>query len=129
VKQERFLGALGLSSSNLLHLSRRSLTSIERRFSEEFEESLIILVKPAFITLKTFLVLFISLDMIATLHLHSPVSHVEKQTDLLVLFPIFLLTRLGAVLDGLALAATFERGMSLAGEAAALGHNSDDRGR
>jgi hypothetical protein len=61
--------------------------------------------------------------------LHSPVSHVEKPTDLLVLFPIFLLTRLGAVLDGLALAATFEHDiMSLASEAAALGHDSNDRG-
>jgi hypothetical protein len=57
--------------------------------------------------------------------LHGPISHVEKLTDVLVLFPILLLTRLGAVLDGLALAATFDHDMSLAGEAAVLGHDSD----
>jgi hypothetical protein len=63
--------------------------------------------------------------MLVTSKLHGPVSHVEKLADLLVLFPIFLLTRLGAVLNGLALDATFDHGMSLAGEAAVLGHDSD----
>jgi hypothetical protein len=63
--------------------------------------------------------------MLVSLHLHGPTPHVEKLTDVLVLFPIFLLTRLGAVLDGLALAAIFDHGMSLAGEAAALGHDND----
>jgi hypothetical protein len=57
--------------------------------------------------------------------LHGSVSHVEKLADFLVRFPIFLLTRLGAVLDGLALAATFEHGLSLAGEAAGSGHDID----
>jgi hypothetical protein len=57
--------------------------------------------------------------------LHGPVTSVEKRTDLFVLFPIFLLTRPGAVLDGLALAATFEHGLSLAGEAAGSGHDID----
>jgi hypothetical protein len=63
--------------------------------------------------------------MLVALNLHGPVSHVEKLADLLVLFPIFLLTRLGAVLNGLALDATFDDGMSLAGKAAVLGHDSD----
>jgi hypothetical protein len=38
---------LALSFSNLLHLSRRGLTSFERRFLEESEESLHVLVKSA----------------------------------------------------------------------------------
>jgi hypothetical protein len=62
--------------------------------------------------------------MVFSSHLRGPVTHVEKLTAFLVLFPIFLLTRLGAVLDGSALAATFENGMSLPGKAA-LGHDSD----
>ena len=62
--------------------------------------------------------------MNVTSNLHSPVSHVEKLADLLVLFPVLLLTRLRAVLDGSALDATFDHGMSLAGEAAALGHDN-----
>jgi hypothetical protein len=65
--------------------------------------------------------------MFFNLHLHGPVSHVEKLADLLVLFPISRLTQLGAVLNGLALDATFDHSMSLAGKAAALGHDSDRR--
>jgi hypothetical protein len=72
----------------------------------------------------------VSILMLMNPHLHGSVSHVEKLTDFLVLFPILLLRRLlGAVLDhGLALAATFKHSMSLAGEAAGLGHDSDAMG-
>ena len=59
--------------------------------------------------------------MFVSLHLHGPVSRIEKLADLLVLFPILLLTRLGAVLDGLALDATFEHSTNVTGEAV-LGH-------
>jgi hypothetical protein len=115
-----------LSSGNLLHLERRSPTSLARRFSEEFEESLPVLVTTAFCTLKLLLHIFKIIFMVFNLHLHGPVSHIEKLADFLVLFfPISLLTRLGAVLNGLALDATFEHGMSLASKAAALGHDSD----
>jgi hypothetical protein len=62
--------------------------------------------------------------MLVISNLHGPISHVEKLADLLVLFPVLLLTRLGAVLDGLALAATFDHGMSVTSEAA-LGHDID----
>jgi hypothetical protein len=45
VKQKSFLVVFDQSSGNLLHLSRRCLTSFERRLSEEFEEPLAVLVK------------------------------------------------------------------------------------
>jgi hypothetical protein len=124
VKKHIVLVALGLPSGNLVHLLRRSPTSLVRRFSEEFEESLPVLVKTAFCTLEKFLYLFKMLSMFVSPHLHGLVSEVEKLADFLVRFPICLLTRLGAVLDGLALAATVEHGISVAGEAV-LGHDSD----
>jgi hypothetical protein len=38
LKQQIFLVVFALSSGDLLHLSRRCLTSFERRFLEELEE-------------------------------------------------------------------------------------------
>jgi hypothetical protein len=85
---------LGLSFGNLLHLSRRGLTSFERRFLEESEESLPILSKAALSTFEFLLQLSNAVRMIVSPHLHASMPHVEKFADLLVmlLLPIFPLT-------------------------------------
>jgi hypothetical protein len=53
VSQQKLLGALELTFGNLLHLSRRGLTSLEGRFLEEFEESLQVLVKIALVAFES----------------------------------------------------------------------------
>jgi hypothetical protein len=58
-------------------------------------------------------------------HLHGSVSGVERLADFLVRFPIFLLTDLGAVHDGLASTAVRERDTfwcSDVAEVTGLGH-------
>jgi hypothetical protein len=55
LKQQSFPDVSGRSSGDLLHLSRRSLTSFKRRLSEEFEESLPVLAKIAFNFFRIFL--------------------------------------------------------------------------
>jgi hypothetical protein len=87
---------LGLSFSNLLHLSRRGLTSFERRFFKEFEEVFSVLV----MTASSFFDKVIQSDgmprMVVSPQLHVAVPDIEKLADLfMLLLPIFCLTRPG----------------------------------
>jgi hypothetical protein len=109
VKQQPLLGVLVLTFGNLLHLSRRGLTSFECRFLKEFEESLLVPGKTAFSSFEAFLQSNKSVSMEVSPHLHGSIPHVEKLADFLVLrLPIFLLTSLGTIQGGLAYSAVLE---------------------
>jgi hypothetical protein len=127
VKQQNFLVVFGMSSGDLLHLSRRCLTSFERRFSEEFEESPSALVKTTFYLFVYSLQFNTVLYMGWAPHLHGPLADVERHADFLVLFPIFLLTDSGTVHGSSACTAGkgryFFQCYSLAAQAG-LGHDS-----
>jgi hypothetical protein len=94
---------LAILSANLLHLPRRGPTSFERRFLEEFEKWLPVLVEPAFSYFEFVLQLNRSVRRVVSLQLHVSTPHVEMVADFLVLLlPIFLLTSPGAIQGGLA---------------------------
>jgi hypothetical protein len=107
---------------------RRGSTSCGRRFLKEFEESLIVLVKTAFLSFEEFLKFNRSAHMASTPHLHVSMPHVEKLADLLVLLsPICLLASLGTIQYGLAYSAVLQleiqRCSDLADDAAPEGHD------
>jgi hypothetical protein len=91
VKEQKLLVVLDLTFGNLPHLSRRGPTFFKRRFLEDFEESLPVLVKTMFFYLEPFLRRSLSARMGVTPHLPISVPHVEKLADLpvLLLLPIF----------------------------------------
>jgi hypothetical protein len=89
---------LVLTFGILLHLARRGLTSFERRFLKEFEESLHVPGKTAFSSFECFLQSNKSVRMEVSPHLHVSMPYAEKLADFLVLrLPIFLLTSLGTI--------------------------------
>jgi hypothetical protein len=94
---------------------------------EEFEESLLVLVKTEFHTFESLIHLNMSGRMVVSPHLHVSMPHVEKLADLLVLlFPIFPLTSLGTIRGGLASSTVLElelRRRYGATDDAALGHD------
>jgi hypothetical protein len=109
VKQKKYLVLLVVSFSNLPHLSRRGLTFVFRRFSEEFEESLPVLIKTALVSFEVFLQINKLTRMEVSSHLHVSMLHVEKLADLLMLLlPIYPLTSHGTVHGGLASSAVLE---------------------
>jgi hypothetical protein len=79
------------------------LTSSERRFLEEFEESFHVLVKTALSFVKIFLQTNLFARMVVGPYLPLSMPHVEKLADFLVLIlPIFLPTSPGTIQSGLA---------------------------
>jgi hypothetical protein len=109
VEQQQSLVVLDLSFGNFLHFSRCGLTSFERRFLEECEESFHVLIKISIFSFELFLVLN-GLSLMDTIpYLHVSMSHVEKLADLLVLLlPIFPLTSPGTIHSGLARSTVLE---------------------
>jgi hypothetical protein len=108
LKQQIQLVVLGLTFGNFPHLSRRGLTSFERRFLKEFKESFHVLGKNEFFSFAFFLV-FNSLDLSwssvrTCVCLHAP-PHVEKLADVLFFFPIsiFLQAHVKTIHGGMAL--------------------------
>jgi hypothetical protein len=97
IKQQKLLVTLGLSFGNLFHLSRRGPTYFESRFLEEFEESLIILVKIAFFCFELPFQIIILARMSISSQLHGSMSHFKKLADFLMLLPICLLASLGTI--------------------------------
>jgi hypothetical protein len=94
---------------NLFHLSRRGLTSFERRFFKKFKEPLPVLVKKALSYFECLLQINGLLRMGASSHLHVSMPHVEEFADLLVtLLPIFHLTSPRTIQGGLASSAVLE---------------------
>jgi hypothetical protein len=128
VKQQKYLLVLGQTSGNISHLLRRGLTSFERRFLKEFEESLAALVKTASFSSRNFLEINLSARMGISPYLPASMPHIEKLADLSVLLlPIFPLTSPGTIQGGLALSAVLEldiRRCYGATDDAALGHDS-----
>ena len=128
MKQQKFLAGLGLSFGKFLYLLRRGLTSFERRFPEEFEESFHIFAKNALDFLEFFLQLNRSPRVFIIPHLPVSMPHVEKLADWFVLLlPVYLLTNLGTVQGGLACSAVLElenrRCFDSADDAAPEGHD------
>jgi hypothetical protein len=74
---------IGLAFSKFCHTLRHGSTSFERRFREEFEESLHVLRKTGVLSLSNFPSNRSKTRMLVSPHL--PVPHVEKLADLLVL--------------------------------------------
>jgi hypothetical protein len=95
---------LGLSFGNFFHALRCGLTSFERRFLKEFEESLHAIVKQLFVFFEMFLQPNLVARMGLSPHLHVSMPHVEKLADLfvLLLLPIDALTSLRTIQGGLA---------------------------
>jgi hypothetical protein len=81
VKQKILLVSFGQSFGNLIHLSRRGQTSFERRFLEEFEESLPDFFKKAFSIFKVFFQFSRSTRTFRIPYLHISVPHVEKLAE------------------------------------------------
>jgi hypothetical protein len=131
VKQQKLLVVLGLPFVNLPHLSRRGPTSFKRRFLEDFEESLPVLVKTMIFYLKPFLGRSsLSARMGVIPHLPISVPHVEKLADLpvLLLLPLFSLTSPRTIQGGLASSTVLELDIQIrrrhgATDDAALGHD------
>jgi hypothetical protein len=97
-KQQTLPVTLGHSFGNLLHLERRGTTSFECRFLEEFEESLIVLVKTAFFFFELFRQSNKCVHMFDSPYLHVSMPFVDELTELpALLLPIFPLTSLGTV--------------------------------
>jgi hypothetical protein len=109
VKQQPLLVVLVSTFGNLLHLSRRGLTSFERRFLEEFEESFHVFGKTAFSSFELLLHCNKLTRVYVIPQLHVSMPHVEKLADLPVLLPpIYLLTSMGTIHGGTALSAVLE---------------------